>query len=81
MHGAVDHHPRPYDFSVDTLTNDQRAVVQEVIVRYLVTGFADPGLGVFSSEAHETIRREAAVRMDAAKLGILRHARRPGPRS
>jgi hypothetical protein len=63
MHGCIDHHARPYDFSIRQLTKDQALVLREVVVRYLAAGFGDPGLALFDSEEHEAIRGEAERRL------------------
>lgn len=62
MHGYLDHHERPFPFSVNELSESQRAILRELVVTYLASGFGDPGLGLFGSSEHDAIRREANQR-------------------
>jgi|SRR4051812_28632765 hypothetical protein len=62
MHGYLDHHAAPFEFSFDELTTDQVTVVREIVVRYLAAGFGDPGLILFGSEEREAIHAEATHR-------------------
>ncbi|HEV8581234.1 MAG TPA: hypothetical protein VGX68_19385 [Thermoanaerobaculia bacterium] len=60
MHGCLDHHPDATRFTTDELDERQRALLIEIIVRYLRAGFGNPGLGIFGSDIHNQILRRAA---------------------
>jgi hypothetical protein len=64
MHGCLGYYHRPYDFTVEELTREQAVELREIIVKYLASGFGDPGLCVFSHEEHEAIRAEARNRSE-----------------
>lgn len=59
MHGYLDHHPDEPAFSIDELTTEQKALLKEIIARYLQAGFDDPGLGIFSAAEREEIKKTA----------------------
>jgi hypothetical protein len=62
MHGYLDHHQRPYAFTVNDIDPSQRDALRELVVSYLAAGFSDPGLGLFGSKEHDAIRQEALDR-------------------
>jgi hypothetical protein len=62
MHGYLDHHERPYPFNVSELDDSQRDALRELVVSYLAAVFEDPGLGLFGSKEHDSIRNEASRR-------------------
>lgn len=47
MHGYIDHHEDPTRFFVGELSDPQREALVEVVARYLLAGFPDPGIGGF----------------------------------
>ena len=47
MHGYLDHHYCPYNFTVKELTKEQAGILRDIIVKYLSSGFGDPGLHPF----------------------------------
>jgi hypothetical protein len=51
MHGYIDHHDDPTRFIVGQLSAGQQEALVEVVVRYLRTGFPDPGIGGFMGGA------------------------------
>jgi len=62
MHGHLDHHSAPFEFSFAELTQDQVTVVRELVVRYFAAGHGDPGLVLFGSKERESTHAEAALR-------------------
>jgi hypothetical protein len=67
MHGCLDHHAAPFEFSFDELTKDQATILREIVVRYFAAGFGDPGLMLFGSEEREAIHAEASLRSKEAR--------------
>jgi hypothetical protein len=59
MHGYIDHHDDPTRFFIGQLSPDQANLLIELAVRYLQSGFGDPGIGGFV-QANE-IRRRAGI--------------------
>lgn len=62
MHGHLDHHAAPFQFSFAELTQDRATAARELVVRYLAAGYQDPGLVLFGSEEPESIHAAAALR-------------------
>jgi hypothetical protein len=73
MHGYIDHHPDPTHFFVGQLSADQRVALVKVMMRYLQSGFPDPGIGGFlGGPTRDEVLRTVQLEPDAApdRLGM-----------
>jgi hypothetical protein len=59
MHGYIDHHEDATHFFIGQLSETQKALLVEVIVRYLRAGFPDPGITCFMDAVRDEILRRA----------------------
>jgi len=58
MHGYIDHHPYPTDFTVDSLNPRETATLKQIVLAYIKAGFDDPGMVLFHND--NDVKHEAS---------------------